>query len=227
MSTGIRATLMVEDPDDCPAAQLSAEEGMSSRSISKSVDPSTGETVTEELLVEDSSHAESTVIVSASNDDASADNLQVLFSDGSQTVYRFTREFGRGCPCECVERFDAPVVDVHTDDGALVLVFHVPSTDVLQQIVGKLQERYADVTVQRLVQARPDSSEQDLVFVDRSALTARQREVLETANELGYFEYPKRANATEVADALEITSSTFTEHLAAAQRTLLDSVLGE
>jgi hypothetical protein len=49
--------------------------------------------------------------------------------------------------------------------------------------------------------------------------------VLETAHRLGYFERPKGANAGEVADALDISRSTFTEHLAAAQTKLLDAIL--
>ncbi|ELY91875.1 Bacterio-opsin activator HTH domain-containing protein [Natrialba hulunbeirensis JCM 10989] len=224
MSTGIRATLKIEEPADCPAAQLSAQKGVTSHSISKSVDPTTGETVTEELVTDGRPEDDWPAAVDL---ESASDNFRVLFSDGSRTVYRFSRELGCGCPCECIEQFNAPIADVQTTDGALVLVFHVSSTDELQDIVTELQERFSDVQVQRLIQARADRSKQDLVFVDRAALTARQREVLETANEMGYFEYPKRANATEVADALEITPSTFTEHLAAAQRTLLDSVLDE
>jgi predicted DNA binding protein len=49
--------------------------------------------------------------------------------------------------------------------------------------------------------------------------------VLETAHEMGYFERPRRANGTEVAAALDIDPSTFSEHLAAAQRKLLRDVL--
>jgi len=42
---------------------------------------------------------------------------------------------------------------------------------------------------------------------------------------MGYFERPKRANATEIAADLGIAQSTFTEHLMAAQRKLLRDVL--
>jgi hypothetical protein len=63
------------------------------------------------------------------------------------------------------------------------------------------------------------------VFVDRAALTDRQREVVTTAHQLGYFERPRDANATEVAEHLDISRATFAEHLAAAQSKLLDAVL--
>lgn len=65
----------------------------------------------------------------------------------------------------------------------------------------------------------------DAVIVDRSALTERQRRVLGRAHELDYFEYPKGANAGEVAEDLGIARSTFTEHLAAAQSKLYDAIL--
>ncbi len=63
--------------------------------------------------------------------------------------------------------------------------------------------------------------------MDRGRLTARQREVLETAFEMGYFERPRRANATEVAAELGIGPSTFREHVSAAETKLLEDVLGE
>lgn len=42
---------------------------------------------------------------------------------------------------------------------------------------------------------------------------------------MGYFERPRRANATEVADVLDINPSTFSEHLAAAESKLIEDVL--
>ncbi|MFP4188694.1 MAG: helix-turn-helix domain-containing protein [Halobacteriales archaeon] len=42
---------------------------------------------------------------------------------------------------------------------------------------------------------------------------------------MGYFNHPKRSNATEVADEMGIAVSTFTEHLSAAQRKILDDLL--
>jgi predicted DNA binding protein len=44
---------------------------------------------------------------------------------------------------------------------------------------------------------------------------------------MGYFERPRDANASAVADALDISPSTFAEHLATAQRKLLEETLAE
>ncbi|NHN41288.1 helix-turn-helix domain-containing protein [Halorubellus sp. JP-L1] len=56
-------------------------------------------------------------------------------------------------------------------------------------------------------------------------LTARQREVIETAWELGYYEVPRAVSADEVAAALALDSSTVTEHLQRAERNLMGQFL--
>ncbi|WP_255190928.1 helix-turn-helix domain-containing protein [Natronobeatus ordinarius] len=51
----------------------------------------------------------------------------------------------------------------------------------------------------------------------RSALTERQREVLQAALEVNYYETPRRATAADVADHLGCTASTASEHLREAE----------
>jgi len=212
---GIRAELCVDADGSCPVASAAADADASTLSVSRSVAPEDDETVTEEFMLDDAT-AEATDI---------DDQLSPVFSYGSQTVYRFTRSRGSGCPCECVEQFDCPVVDVHTRDGMLYLVFHAADMSELQGVITTLREQYPEVDIRRLLRSEGNPSDHDLVFVDRGRLTERQREVLETAHRMGYFERPKGANAGDVADELDITRSTFTEHLAAAQTKLLDAIL--
>lgn len=52
-------------------------------------------------------------------------------------------------------------------------------------------------------------------------LTERQREVLETAYEMGYFEVPREVASEAIAAELDIDASTVTEHLQRAERNLL------
>jgi len=92
-------------------------------------------------------------------------------------------------------------------------------------MMAALRDQYPSVDVQRLLQPPLDGSPEDRVFVNRGKLTDRQLEVLRVAYEMGYFERPKRANATEIAESLGIAQSTFTEHLVAAQRKLLGDLL--
>lgn len=213
-TAGIRAEIVVDSPAGCPIATVSRETGASSHTVSRSVDPVDGETITEEFVFG----------ADVEVDDA---EFERVFSYGGSDVYRFERRRGAGCPCEAVERYGCPVVDVTARDGALHLVFHAPDMERLREVVGDVRSSFDGVGVRRLLRSSEDRSEGELVFVDCGVLTDRQREVLETAHELGYFDHPKGANAGEVADALGITTSTFTEHLSAAQTKLFSSILAE
>ncbi|MFB6136974.1 MAG: helix-turn-helix domain-containing protein [Halobacteriaceae archaeon] len=139
-------------------------------------------------------------------------------------VYRLRREQGPPCVCETVDALGHPVTDISAVDGRLIVGFHAPDVETVRRVVAALRADFGDVSLRTLTRTGEREGE-DLVFVDRSRLTERQREVLETAHRLGYFEHPKGANAGEVADALGVSPSTFTEHLAAAQRKILDAVL--
>ncbi|THE66080.1 DNA-binding protein [Salinadaptatus halalkaliphilus] len=215
MPSGIRAEVAIDDPPDCVVSNAGAAADGEVHSVSKSVNPETPDRVAEEFLLEADDLPASF--------EMDADPTPI-FAYGSSSIYRFERDLGCGCPCEIIERHDNPVSDVRTRGSSLFLTFHVPDMERLQAVIGDLTSRYT-VDVKRLLQSQQDHSEQNLVFVDRSRLTDRQLEVLETAHRMGYFEHPKRANAGDVATELGITGATFAEHLAAAQTKLLDAIL--
>jgi len=52
-------------------------------------------------------------------------------------------------------------------------------------------------------------------------LTERQREVIQTAYEMGYYEVPREVSTETVAAELDLDSSTVAEHLQRAERNLL------
>jgi predicted DNA binding protein len=221
MPSGIRADVKVGSPESCPISQVSGRRDTTIDTVSRSVAPDTADTVTEEFVAEDPGDD------LLSEDTRGGIELEEVFEYGSSQVYRFERAHDWGCPCECVERFDCPLIDIQARDGSLFLVFHAPDMETLRGVITALRERYRDVAVERLLRSDGDRSEASLVFVDRSELTDRQRESLRTAHRMGYFEYPREANAGEVADELGIATPTFTEHLTAAQRKLLSSILDE
>lgn len=57
------------------------------------------------------------------------------------------------------------------------------------------------------------------------ALTDRQREILKTAYDLGYFDVPRSVSTATIADELQLDSSTVAEHLQRAERNLVSSLL--
>ncbi|MFC4551328.1 MULTISPECIES: helix-turn-helix domain-containing protein [Halorussus] len=57
-------------------------------------------------------------------------------------------------------------------------------------------------------------------------LTNRQREVIQTAYDNGYYEVPREVTTDDIAGELDIDSSTVAEHLQRAERNLLRHHLG-
>lgn len=215
MTSGIRATVEFPAPDGCPVAQVSMSVDTSIDQTSTSVTVPDGRGSVTEFLVD--------------GDPASDEDWErePVFSYGTANLYRTAHDGDSKCPCEFLGQFGCPVHRYIADGGNVTLTFHAEDYDQLQDVMAAFRERYATINVQRLLQPPLEGTPQERVFVNRGRLTDRQLEVLTTAYERGYFERPRRANATEIATELGISPSTFTEHLVTAQRKLLQDVLEE
>jgi hypothetical protein len=207
--TGIRTELAFETPSTCPVAGASA--GVDGPITDVTWTGETEDTVTEQFTA---------------SGDVDAGAFDRVFDYGPQQVYEFDRDAGEPCICEFIQQRVAPVTSVYARDGDLHVTVHAPDAAQLRDLVLDLQERFGGVSVEYLVRSREHSETADLVPVDLDRLTDRQFEVLATAYEMGYFEYPRDANAGDVASALGIEPSTLAEHLAAAQSKLLEELLG-
>jgi len=209
MSTsGLQVAMSVAAPEGCPAGEISTETGNEVSDVAWNAAVGDGP-VTEEFTAE-----------------ANLDRADVtpVFETRTETRYRFERERDGTCVCEAVERRDCPLQDVRAENGRLVLTFYAPDVEVVRSLVADLRERYGDIQLRHLCRSG-DVDNENLVLVDRNRLTDRQHEVIETAYEMGYFEHPRRTNGSEIADALDISLSTFTEHLAIAQSKVLDALV--
>ena len=153
------------------------------------------------------------------------EGVEVVFDYGDKAAYRFEAPCVDDSPFAVLDRHGVPVSETTIRDGRLLVTFHASDLPTLRSVLDGFQESCPDMQVLRLLQSSSTPEESDLVTVDRSDLTERQREVLTAAYEAGYFEHPKGANAGEVAASLGIDRSTFSEHVAAAQRKLLSTLL--
>jgi len=109
---------------------------------------------------------------------------------------------------------------VDADEATGRLVVDVPGGDV-RPVVQALDGRFEMCTlVSRQDRERPVETADR--FRDRltTALTDRQLEALRTAHLAGYFEWPREHSGQEVADIMDISQSTYMQHLRAAERKL-------
>jgi len=153
------------------------------------------------------------------------DGVEVVFDYGRKAAYRFEAPWAEDSPFAVLDRHGVPASETTIRDGRVVVTFHATDLPTLRSVLDEFRESSPDMQVLRLLQSSSTPEESDLVTVDRSELTERQREVLTAAYDAGYFDHPKGANAGEVAESLDIDRSTFSEHMAAAQRKLLSTLL--
>lgn len=205
MASGIRVELAAEGVAACPVTSMSETYEVASIVTTPREDGVVGEVTLDR----------------PSTDETAPPHADAIFDDGERSIYRF--EADGDCPCGRVPDHGCPVRDVHADGGTLVLSFLVDDLETVRTIVADLRSCCDAVRVRRLTRSAPD--DRTLLWVDRSAFTDRQYEVLRTAHEMGYFGQPKAATADEVATELDIAPATFSEHLATTQSKLLDQIL--
>lgn len=215
---GIRTELVVGSPGCCPVADASASTGRPACQVSRSPRDEDGCVAGEFELKHDGDESRS--------DDPDLDGAayERVFCTSTGDVYRFDDGRCDPCPCETIETLGIPLSAVSARRGQLHLTFHARDPETVRDVVEALRARYGEVSVRQMRHAGDDHTERP-VLVDRNRLTDRQLEVVETAWRLGYFEDPRGASATDVAEALDIARSTFSEHLAAAQRKVLGDLL--
>lgn len=207
---GIRAEVVLQSPEPCPVAAASADVEGSLRGVRRT--PTGDGRVTEQVV---------------GPEDADIDGASSVFDYGDRTVHEFHRAGEEPCVCELVERTAGPITEVQAIDGSLQLTIHCTDVAALRSVIASLREEFGPVSVTSLVRGESEAAEEtSVVAVDLERLTERQREVAETAHDMGYFAYPREANAEAVAEALGIEPSTFAEHLAAAQATLMAELTG-
>jgi len=114
-----------------------------------------------------------------------------VFDYGAKAAYRFKVPRVEASPFAILDRHSVPVSETTIRDGRLVVTFHATDLPTLRSVLDEFRESCSDMQVLRLLQSSSTPEESDLVTVDRSELTERQREVLTAAYDAGYFDHPK------------------------------------
>lgn len=107
-------------------------------------------------------------------------------------------------------------------------VVRIPRELNVREFLERVRARYPETElVTRKDVSDVDGVEQTIGETFAEDLTERQREVLETAYETGFFESPRETTGVELADLLDISQPTVTHHLREAQRRLFADLFEE
>lgn len=134
---------------------------------------------------------------------------------GSDVGIRYFRSDATDQPCpgavlattDCIPTLE------EVRDGQLIFTVLIPARDHLSEIVTRLRETGATVSVDQVLTSMDWSDSPPL-------LTVKQREAFETAIEAGYYEQPRGASLSDIAEKLDITASAASQRLTSVKRQL-------
>ncbi|SFR48814.1 MULTISPECIES: bacterio-opsin activator domain-containing protein [Halorubrum] len=119
----------------------------------------------------------------------------------------------------------ATVREASAADGRVRVAADFPEGTNVRPVADGLRDRFADVRLaSKESVARSPRTESSLRDGIADRFTDRQWAALSAAYHGGYFDWPRGSTAEEVADAMDVSSPTFHNHLRKAQRALLDGV---
>jgi predicted DNA binding protein len=117
----------------------------------------------------------------------------------------------------------AAVPNALSFDGAARLTVSVPAGTEVRELVGLLQSACEGAElVARRDRERAIRTRATFGSELEAQLTPRQLEVLKTAYLSGFFDSPRQLTGEQVASSLDISQPTFSNHLRAGLRKLLD-----
>jgi hypothetical protein len=133
------------------------------------------------------------------------------------------------CPAHRLAELGALPRIVESERGEGRIVVEIPRHRDPAAVVGEFVEGRPNAELTRKEHKStvgPLVTESAVEEIVRTRLTDRQTEVLKAAFEMGYYEWPRECDGTDVASALDISSATFSEHIHAAERKLLTMLFG-
>jgi len=125
-------------------------------------------------------------------------------------------------------RYGAAVTALEITDGQGRLVADVSPSNDVRALVEAAKSVYPplDLIAQR-ERERESPFETEFRAALEESLTTRQLEAAQTAYFAGFFEWPRETNGEAVASMMDISQSTFTQHLRAAERKLFRALFEE
>lgn len=151
---------------------------------------------------------------------------ELLDSYENGGLFEFTVE--GFCPARALAERGAIPRTVESESGQGTIVVEIPAGETVNEVIDSFLEEHPSV---ELVAKRtterfsPLFTQEELQQALGERLTARQQEVLTTAFELGYYEPTGATSGEAVADELDISPPTVSQHLQAAERKLVSILL--
>lgn len=146
------------------------------------------------------------------------------YDDGG--LFEFTVE--GFCPARSLAERGAIPRTVESEDGRGLIVVEIPAGESVTEVIDNFLDEHptAELIAKRTTERlSPLFTQAELQQALGERLTPRQREVLTTAYELGYYDPGGGTTGEAISNELEISPPTVSQHLQAAERKLVSILL--
>jgi PAS domain S-box-containing protein len=114
---------------------------------------------------------------------------------------------------------------ITADHGEVRITLEMPASADPRAVIEQLSERYPSTNLlAHRERERPEQTKQELVADIEERLTDRQRLALQKAFLGGFFDWPRSISGEDLAESMDISPSTYHQHLRAAERKVLASL---
>ncbi len=107
------------------------------------------------------------------------------------------------------------------EDGSVHVDVNLPRDVEANELLEIVQDSYPKAELAARRYSFDEFTPDDVI----NELTGRQETVLRLAYDEGFFEAPREKTGDEIADELDITATTFHQHLRAAEKTMVSNLL--
>lgn len=145
---------------------------------------------------------------------------------GSDEVRTYTTDVDEHCVCPTFCRSGCVPEVLAVRNGALRIGAYTDSRDTLGTVLERVRQNAANVRLRRLTTAAKtaDSDGWRHEALDHVSLTEKQREAVQTAVDMGYYESPRDASLGDLADTLGVTRSALSQRLNAVETKLVTAL---
>lgn len=187
----------------------------------ESVVQQSGDGVVEFITVEDTQPDSIVTAVSEHN------AAEAVSSHSEQSDARIQVETNRTTLGGLIQETGVRLREIMIEDGVAEVTIQLPVERDEQPVLDRIREDF-DIDavtghITKSVQPRSGAVQPS----DVTDLTQKQQQAVEAALEAGYFARPRENSASEVAELLGVSHSTFLQHLRAAERKLFADLFGE
>ncbi|WP_202613866.1 bacterio-opsin activator domain-containing protein [Halostella pelagica] len=156
-------------------------------------------------------------------EDPDVDRVRVIADEGDSGLVEFVL---KGPALNEITEKGAILTSGHADAGRGRFSVEAPPSADVRRLTDRLQAVYPDSTL--IAQREFDRPVQKALEMRQSIddrLTERQQEAFERAYHAGYFDWPRRSTAGDIAESMDLAETTFHYHLRNALHTLSSTLV--